>query len=411
MPISPARRLRSTAAITRASRLLGSAEARRGRRGVDGGARRETGGIPQGSGAAASRGSGARPAAIRNEPSTCSTTSQTRKLAAPEDVLVRLGLAAEAAGNRSKALDAFRRVYYEFPLSTQAADAQAGIERLQTPALVPSDLFKLELTRAERLFSARRWAQARAGFVPLANVAVDDDKELIALRLAECDYYLDRFRASSDALRPFLDKASTRGRGALLLSHRRPRARRQRHLRRARARAGCRSSRRILGRRDAQQPRLALHHRRRRCRGRPGVPGAVSPLSRRDATPSGRRGRSAGRRTRTDGSAKRRNCSKRPPRHFRAPTTGPRGCTGRRGRAIRWGRRVVANARYQIVASDYLNSYYGRLASRILASRDEPPVLQIGALRARGRDAGLPWCRTTPVIRALVARGPVPRMR
>src|SRR5207237_296559 len=107
-----------------------------------------------------------------------------------------------------KALDVFRRIYYDYPLSTQAADAQAGIERLQTADLIPHDLFKLELTRAERLFSARRWAQSRAGFTNLVKVAQGDDKELIALRLAECDYYLDRFRASRDALRPFLDKSS-----------------------------------------------------------------------------------------------------------------------------------------------------------------------------------------------------------
>src|SRR4030095_15576251 len=35
-----------------------------------------------------------------------------------------------------------------------------------------------------------------------------DDKELIALRIAECDYYLDRFRASRDALMPYLGNAS-----------------------------------------------------------------------------------------------------------------------------------------------------------------------------------------------------------
>ncbi len=127
------------------------------------------------------------------------------KLSAPEDVFLRLGRAAEADGDREKALKAYRRVYYDFPLSEQATDAQSGIERLETPSLVSSDRFRQELARAERLFSARRWAQARAAFAPLAPAATGDDRALVALRLAECDYYLDRHRASRDALRPYLD--------------------------------------------------------------------------------------------------------------------------------------------------------------------------------------------------------------
>ena len=111
---------------------------------------------------------------------------------------------------RAKALDAFRRVYYEFPLSQQANDAQSGIERLQTPALVPADLFTMELARAERLFSARRWAQARAAFAPLTRAATGDDKELVALRLAECDYYAKRYRLAREAL-DGLTESPTRG--------------------------------------------------------------------------------------------------------------------------------------------------------------------------------------------------------
>jgi soluble lytic murein transglycosylase len=132
--------------------------------------------------------------------------SKERALTSPEDVWLRLGRAAEAAGDRDKAIDAYRKVYYEFPLSPQALDAQNLLSRLDTASL--ADRFKLELARAERIFIARRWAQARAGFEPLAGIAGGDEKELVAIRLAECDYYLERFRASRDALRPFLKSAS-----------------------------------------------------------------------------------------------------------------------------------------------------------------------------------------------------------
>ena len=132
--------------------------------------------------------------------------SKQRGLTSPEEVWLRIGRAAEAAGDRGKAIEAYRKVYYESPLSLQALDAQYLLEHLDTSSL--AERFKLELARAERVFNARRWAQARAGFEPLAGLASGDDKELVALRLAECDYYLDRFRASRDALRPHLKSAA-----------------------------------------------------------------------------------------------------------------------------------------------------------------------------------------------------------
>jgi soluble lytic murein transglycosylase len=144
--------------------------------------------------------------AARNAVDALEDLSKEKFLTSPEDVWLKLGRAAEAAGDRGKAIDAYRKVYYESPLSLQALDAQTLLGRLDDATL--SDRFKLELARAERIFNARRWAQARAGFAPLAGLASGDDKELIALRIAECDYYLDRFRASRDALTPFIDSAS-----------------------------------------------------------------------------------------------------------------------------------------------------------------------------------------------------------
>ena len=61
-----------------------------------------------------------------------------RKLAAPHAVLSRLAAAAEAAGNVPKAIEAFRRVYFEYPLSIESsiaeerADAAQRVERGRT---------------------------------------------------------------------------------------------------------------------------------------------------------------------------------------------------------------------------------------------------------------------------------------
>ena len=91
------------------------------------------------------------------------------------------------------------------PLSTQAVDAQDGIARVETIALVAPDKFQRELSRAQLLFDGRRWAQARAGFDPLLRVASGDDKELISLRLGECAYYLDRFSEARKLLQPYIE--------------------------------------------------------------------------------------------------------------------------------------------------------------------------------------------------------------
>jgi soluble lytic murein transglycosylase len=127
------------------------------------------------------------------------------KLAWPEDVLVALGSAEETLGHADHALAAYRRVYYDYPLSTQAVDAADGIARVETPSLVAADRFKRELARAEQLFDGRRWAQARAAFEPLLKAASGDDRELISLRIAECAYYLDRFSEARKLLQPYLD--------------------------------------------------------------------------------------------------------------------------------------------------------------------------------------------------------------
>src|SRR5205085_9182373 len=80
-----------------------------------------------------------------------------------------------------------------------------------TPESIPPDGFKLELARAERLFAAKRWAQARAAFDALSRTAQGDEAELVNLRIAECDYYVDRFRAAREELQPYLKGASRVG--------------------------------------------------------------------------------------------------------------------------------------------------------------------------------------------------------
>jgi tetratricopeptide (TPR) repeat protein len=107
------------------------------------------------------------------------------KTTAPDDVLMRLGRAARATGNTEKAVDAFSRVVYEFPFGDLAPIASSELETLPIGPIAPgTNRYKLELGRAERLFGARRYAQARTAFDGLRQAAQGDDRELVQLRLA-----------------------------------------------------------------------------------------------------------------------------------------------------------------------------------------------------------------------------------
>jgi hypothetical protein len=107
---------------------------------------------------------------------------------APEDLWIRLGRAAEAAGDRDKAIDAYRKVYYESPLSMQAIDAQSLLERLETASL--SDRLKLEL--AARNDCSRRGATRRRapGLFCLRRSPRETRRSLLRCASRKCDYYL-----------------------------------------------------------------------------------------------------------------------------------------------------------------------------------------------------------------------------
>jgi soluble lytic murein transglycosylase len=326
------------------------------------------------------------------------------KVSFPQEVFVRLGRAEEALGHRDHALEAYRQVYYEFPLSQQANEAQAGIERLQTPALAAPDKFARELARAELLFGARRWAQARAGFQPLARLARGDQAQLVALRLAECDYYLDRHRASRDALRPYLAGGPLEAEARFF------------HL----------TATRALGERDAY---VTLARK------------LVADFPENEWAAETLNGLASHHITiDEDDEADRvfRELLRRFPQHryseraawkigwlaYRNGKFGEAAATfdsaaavfpraNNRPSWLYWSGRArdqlkdtsTANARYRLTVTDYQNSYYGRLAADRLNTRKEPPVARSVAPAVAGSPA-LPAATAVPtdaVIRALVA--------
>lgn len=131
------------------------------------------------------------------------------RVAVNDDVLSRLGRAALAAGNRKQAAEAYLRIYYEFALTDAALTAASQLSGLQDQIVRTG--YQSDLGRAAMLFGARRYAEARSAFQELQSQVGGDDRELVELRVAESDFYLKRYAAARDALRPWLERASRKG--------------------------------------------------------------------------------------------------------------------------------------------------------------------------------------------------------
>lgn len=128
------------------------------------------------------------------------------KNAANDDILLRYGRAALAGGDRKKAAEAFLRVYYEFPL-TSAATA-AGEQLADLGDQLQRTGYKADMGRAQLLFGARRYSEARTAFQEIQRLTSGDDRELVDLRIAECDFHLRRWAAARDGVQPYMDRAS-----------------------------------------------------------------------------------------------------------------------------------------------------------------------------------------------------------
>jgi peptidoglycan lytic transglycosylase len=123
-----------------------------------------------------------------------------------ELILVRQAEEARVLGDRRKAAEALLRIYYEFPLTDAAIAAAAELEPLRD--IVVRQGYKLDLGRAVQLYGARRYSDARAAFAALQGEVSGDDRELVDLRIAESDFFLQRHAAALDGLRPWLDRGS-----------------------------------------------------------------------------------------------------------------------------------------------------------------------------------------------------------
>jgi soluble lytic murein transglycosylase len=131
-----------------------------------------------------------------------------RKLGAPQAVWLKLGLMAEMNGRRDRAREAFRYVIDTFPMTQEASEAELGLERINGFALDTSEGVAQELARADALFKARRNTPARRAYERVQGRVESGDRDLVTIRLAALDAQEGRARTAREVLRRYVDHAT-----------------------------------------------------------------------------------------------------------------------------------------------------------------------------------------------------------
>ena len=158
-----------------------------------------------------------------------------------------------------------------------------------------------------------------------------------------------------------------------------------------------------MGGRNAQQPRLVLHRcrprRRRRCACSANCCGGFRGIAIREraAWKSGWFAYRSGQLPRRGRSVRQRGAAR-----SRGRTIGRRGSTGQPARSDQLGDADTANARYRLIVADYQNSYYGRLATKLLRRSQAAGGGAVDNGRGCARSPTFP---TDELIRALTAAG------
>lgn len=127
----------------------------------------------------------------------------TRKLARPALAWLRLGLAADRAGLPMKSVAALQRAYYDYPTTVEAD--RAGDELDRQDVEIDAALAPKELARAEMLFQARRWSTSRESYEQVRSFLNGAERARVEMRLAATDVALGRYREGREALRAHLD--------------------------------------------------------------------------------------------------------------------------------------------------------------------------------------------------------------
>lgn len=116
--------------------------------------------------------------------------------------LLALGRAQRAAGNPVAAAETLNSLYYNFPLSPEAAPANDLLAelRLELRAQYPAPSEALRRTRAERLWSARAFRGARSDYLDLSVRSQEPTRSQARLRATAALFQLGEVRAACEEL-------------------------------------------------------------------------------------------------------------------------------------------------------------------------------------------------------------------
>jgi soluble lytic murein transglycosylase len=131
-----------------------------------------------------------------------------RTVASPQIVLVKLGADASAAGDRQRAIDAHRRVLQDFTLTAEAAEAERLLDQLDAFTLDTPAAVAQELGRAETLFKARKYDLAKAAYSRVAGKLQGEDRDRTTLRLAQVQAATGQPRQARDVFQRFATHAT-----------------------------------------------------------------------------------------------------------------------------------------------------------------------------------------------------------
>lgn len=133
-----------------------------------------------------------------------------RSRMAPDRVWFRLGKASLAAGNRARAIEAFRHVHHEFPLSAFTSEVTSALSILKAlEPLAPANArYGTELIRADVLFAAKRYTEARSAFDRLRAYATGVERGRLEVRRAACEYFTGRYAAARATLGPHRERGA-----------------------------------------------------------------------------------------------------------------------------------------------------------------------------------------------------------
>jgi soluble lytic murein transglycosylase len=127
----------------------------------------------------------------------------TKTLAQPQVAWLRLGLAADLAGQPMRSVEALQRAYYDYPTTPEADRAGEALDKADVD--LDEKLLSKELARAETLFQARRWTAAKTSYERAKRFLTGADRDRVTVRIAGADIGLGKYRDGRDALRSHLD--------------------------------------------------------------------------------------------------------------------------------------------------------------------------------------------------------------